>query len=377
MNDPTKGQQSKSSSSSSALFSKRSANVPAEPTKPDKERLKREDEERKRKLQEIYRKQRTAHTSEQLITRSKELPKLTGGSSSFSSASNPTSASISLLDHNKQQQQASNKFVYEQDISKILQDKITYLLSDNDKLVEKQRQQFINHNKRSKQQQQQQPPPPTSSNTVNQFVNNDLLDGLSQPDDENDYSDDDMDEIETIALRNLTNFDTNDTNKKQSTEHQSSQQQKQQHPYLSKNDKIKKICSIALSVQTKLEQTKLKLFGMNPNDDSIMYYGNNVNNMTEDDYDDGNVANAPSVVAKPSQIVRSKQAPITTVTTLSSNNSGGVTTVLTPNMAARRIQIAYRKYLNRRRRYLKKNQQHHINIIKYNNMSNEELKVNI
>jgi hypothetical protein len=27
---------------------------------------------------------------------------------------------------------------------------------------------------------------------------------------------------------------------------------------------------------------------MNPNDESILYYGNNVNNMTEDDYDDEN-----------------------------------------------------------------------------------------
>lgn len=46
---------------------------------------------------------------------------------------------------------------------------------------------------------------------------------------------------------------------------------------------------------------------------------------------------------------------------------------LTPNMAARRIQIAYRRYLNRRRLYLKKNQQHHINLLKYNNM-NDDLK---
>jgi len=332
-------------------------------TKSDREKLKRDDEERKRKLQEIYRKQRSTQTSE--LMRCKELPKLTSSSvssSSSSSANNLISASTSLTDHSKQQQQLiSNKYLYEQDMSKILQDKITHLLNDNDKLVEKQRQQFINYNKRSKQHQQL---PITS--TSNQFVSNELLDGISQPnEDDDDYSNeetnDETDEIETTnALRNLTNFETE--NKK------INEQSQQQPPYVHKNDRIKKICSIALDLQTKMQQTKLKLFGMNPNDESILYYGNNVNNMTEDDYDDEN------------QLIPSKSFQIQTQTIkskpTSTNCAGNSANVLTPNMAARRIQIAYRKYLNRRRRYLKKNQQHHINIIKYNNMNNsDELKL--
>jgi len=109
---------------------------------------------------------------------------------------------------------------------------------------------------------------------------------------------------------------------------------------------------MALDLQTKLQQTKLKLFGMNPNDESILYYGTNVNNMIEYDYDDNN------------------ENQITTTNPIKPNKKP----ILSPNMAARRIQVAYRKYLNRRRRYLKKNQQHHMNLIKYNNM-NDDLKL--
>jgi len=36
-----------------------------------------------------------------------------------------------------------------------------------------------------------------------------------------------------------------------------------------KHDRLKKICSMALDLQTKLQQTKLKLFGANQNDDKI------------------------------------------------------------------------------------------------------------
>jgi hypothetical protein len=39
-----------------------------------------------------------------------------------------------------------------------------------------------------------------------------------------------------------------------------------------KHDRLKKICTMALDLQTKLQQTKLKLFGMNPNDETMIYY---------------------------------------------------------------------------------------------------------
>ena len=270
--------------------------------KSDKERLKREDEERKRKLQEIYRKQR----SSQLDTR-KEVK------ASNSATTNP---STSLTDS---KQLISNKFLYEQDMSKILLDKITHLLNDNDKLVEKQRQQFST-NKRP-------------------YIDQHDLEDDDEDNEDTDFSVQDNTE-ETMALRNVTNFEDK---KHHETERATNS------TYSYKHDRLKKICSMALDLQTKLQQTKLKLFGLNPNDESILYYGNNVNNMNEDSYDEENKT-APftkRVIAKPS-------------------------TALTPNMAARRIQIAYRKYLNRRRKYLKKNQQHHINLIKYNNMNTTE-----
>ena len=45
-----------------------------------------------------------------------------------------------------------------------------------------------------------------------------------------------------------------------------------------KHDRLKKICSMALDLQTKLQQTKLKLFGANRNNN------NNNNNDDDDDY---------------------------------------------------------------------------------------------
>lgn len=49
----------------------------------------------------------------------------------------------------------------------------------------------------------------------------------------------------------------------------------QQHPQHYKHDRLKKICTMALDLQTKLQQTKLKLFGMNPNDETMIYYDKN------------------------------------------------------------------------------------------------------
>lgn len=139
-------------------------------TRSEKEKQKREDEERKKKLAELYRKQRaqtasansgttsldnnTHGGSTQMRTKSMKLTKsdslssneyheggvlnsnpskLTsssqGGAGSFNSAAGNSGVSGSAK---------SNK-LFEQDMSKILLDKITHLLNDNDKLVEKQR----------------------------------------------------------------------------------------------------------------------------------------------------------------------------------------------------------------------------------------------
>ena len=48
--------------------------------------------------------------------------------------------------------------------------------------------------------------------------------------------------------------------------------QQQQQPQQYKNDRLKKISTMALDLQTKLQQTKLKLFGLNPNDENMIYY---------------------------------------------------------------------------------------------------------
>ena len=110
-------------------------------TKSEKEKQKREDEERKKKLAELYRKQRSQTTVvtsaanvDSLITaqRSKSV-KLTGKGESITGDYHEVSG--------KPVGQSKSK-IYEQDMSKILLDKITHLLNDNDKLVEKQRKQL-------------------------------------------------------------------------------------------------------------------------------------------------------------------------------------------------------------------------------------------
>lgn len=122
--------------------------------KNEKEKQKREDEERKKKLAELYRKQRsqTASSSglhENLRTKSVKL-----GNKNDSNSSNEfqdmglgkpsnNNTSSNLIGHKTSK-------LYEQDMSKILLDKITYLLNDNDKLVEKQRKQL--HNTKSNNQ---------------------------------------------------------------------------------------------------------------------------------------------------------------------------------------------------------------------------------
>jgi len=116
-------------------------------TKSEKEKQMREDEERKKKLAELYRKQRSQQQA--------------GGSGM---AAGGASAGRPVKMSGKNDSNSSNEYhelanstgsvkagsgvvaktnkLYEQDMSKILLDKITHLLNDNDKLVEKQRKQL-------------------------------------------------------------------------------------------------------------------------------------------------------------------------------------------------------------------------------------------
>ncbi len=70
--------------------------------------------------------------------------------------------------------------------------------------------------------------------------------------------------------RNLSNEDLSYMNTHNNNN--SSGNSNQQHY---KHDRLKKICTMALDLQTKLQQTKLKLFGMNPNDETMIYYDKN------------------------------------------------------------------------------------------------------
>ncbi len=85
-----------------------------------------------------------------------------------------------------------------------------------------------------------------------------------------------------VNQRNLVSNESNikKTSHKLLNEDLSSQQQQHQ-PQQYKHDRLKKICTMALDLQTKLQQTKLKLFGLNPNDESMIYYDKNLNSENE------------------------------------------------------------------------------------------------
>lgn len=121
--------------------------------KSEKEKQKREDEERKKKLAELYRKQRFQTASSSGLHESRpKLIKLTNKNDSNSSNEYHDIGINKPPSNNATSNLISNKTskLYEQDMSKILLDKITYLLNDNDKLVEKQRRQL--HNTKSNNQ---------------------------------------------------------------------------------------------------------------------------------------------------------------------------------------------------------------------------------
>jgi hypothetical protein len=95
-------------------------------TRSERERQKKEEEERKRKLQELYKKQRSQPQQQQ----QQHIPHFSSTFKNKSFASTPAQAEASTT---------NAKILYERDMSKVLQDKIAYLLNDNDKLVEMQR----------------------------------------------------------------------------------------------------------------------------------------------------------------------------------------------------------------------------------------------
>lgn len=141
-------------------------------TRSEKEKQKREDEERKKKLAELYRKQRAQTASAnsgtsgmdnnnhggstQMRTKSMKLTKsdslssneyheggvMNSNPSKLTSSSLGGTGSFNAAGNSGISGSAKSNKLYEQDMSKILLDKITHLLNDNDKLVEKQRKQL-------------------------------------------------------------------------------------------------------------------------------------------------------------------------------------------------------------------------------------------
>ena len=139
--------------------------------KSEKEKLTQKEEERKKRLQDLYQKQRRTTSASAGITTT---------ATTVATATTPTSSSTMLA--NNIQYQRGNSSVpppnhqhlhtkiskstnsgtdtqkvsnfYEQDMSKVLMDKISYLLNDNDKLVDRQRARFeLNANNRARETQ--------------------------------------------------------------------------------------------------------------------------------------------------------------------------------------------------------------------------------
>lgn len=209
--------------------------------------------------------------------------------------------------------------LYEQDMSKILLDKITHLLNDNDKLVEKQRKQ-LHHSKsinqkvltqtgakrvdfaESTKDKQHMSEYTYNENEFNEYYEEDM-------DQEEEYSDAEQNyeaNVEQFSNNSKSGNANNETSLNYSASstltpsafhsNNRSQEMSQKRRNLSnedlshlnmgqpqnyKHDRLKKICTMALDLQTKLQQTKLKLFGMNPNDETMIYYDKNMGNENE------------------------------------------------------------------------------------------------
>lgn len=270
-------------------------------TKTEKEKQKKEDEERKRKLQELYKKQRIQNN---------------------------------LTNTNKRERpnnENDSKFLYEQDMSKILQDKITHLLNDNDKLVNRQRKQLENKqvNFIEEEEEENEDYEEEQKNEYNYESEEDEIDG---------------------ERNKFIRFSNQNTMISSSTS------------FEYKHDRLKKICSMALDLQTKLQQTKLKLFGIDNEEDSFLH-NNKINNKyrietiyNEDYFNQGPITNLINDKKRINNLKNNhefiedqneydQELPgILNLKKFKTNYDEE----LTSNLAAKKIQGAFRNYLNKK-----------------------------
>jgi hypothetical protein len=241
--------------------------------KNEKEKSKRDDEERKKKLQELYRKQR-----KQLLNNNNN-PNAKPTGSSTTTVNNIFSLPI-------KNENNSDKQSNDQDMSKMLHDKIVHLLNDNDKLVDKQIKQL---NMQSSNNSNNKAPKFVSKRITSKHVDFDTNKIFPIADEDNngnqniesslDYSSSATITPNSSHLKYHQNIEDeplsiNISREPIITNHTASSSYNKHD----KHDRLKRICSMALELQTKLHQTKLKLFGFNPNDDSFL--ANNTNQQT-------------------------------------------------------------------------------------------------
>ncbi|CAF0778521.1 unnamed protein product [Brachionus calyciflorus] len=297
-------------------------------TKSEKEKQKIQDEERKKKLQELYRKQRLQAIKSAQINSSSKL-----NNSNEKHGSHNNSA-------NNSTEKAGSSKLYEQDMSKMLMDRISHLLNDNDKLVEKQRKQYLSEKKISNKKRVD-------------FTNEDI-----------DYVDNDNDQNES-STSSTTSLSANSINLTPKKNAQKSSQNV-------KHDRLKKICSMALDLQTKLQQTKLKLFGFNPTDeeeDIIDYYKKPDSTFITSTKHEINDEDSDFLNNDDSNLIQVFKQDVRENNTNNNNyidddelefnpdetSRPGIGNIrnfkynLTPDLAARRIQQAYRIYLAKRK----------------------------
>ena len=233
---------------------------------------------------------------------------------------------------------------YDQDISKVLLDKISHLLNDNDKLVERQRRKYLRPRDEINE--------PGSSN---ELVDEELL----QPPPQSTHS-------RTNILPSHQPITAGGSSYK--------------------HDRIKKLCNLALDLQTKMQQTKLKLFGINSSEDEYephhhhqQHHNHQNRHLNDQDIDLDEMINATSggmahfranrdklnSQRQQQQQQREDRTKLRSFEELDSGSNDdfdatklpGVGNMadfsrsrheLTPDIAARRIQTAYRLYVARK-----------------------------
>jgi hypothetical protein len=122
----------------------------------EKERQRLQEDERKRKLSELYQKQRqqaalaaangnAVSSTSPAVQQQQPPPPISSRTKQSTQAKPSGSNSNNNSNNNNSSGNSSNNKLqaHDQDISKVLMDRITYLLSDNDKLVEKQRRKYL------------------------------------------------------------------------------------------------------------------------------------------------------------------------------------------------------------------------------------------